>query len=265
MRKPKEIFLPKNKHVLLYFTGGLDSTYLLWKNLELGNTVSPVYVEIKNNDNKSKIEIQQAKFIWSLLKESYEDKLKPIMFGSNLMINNTFGSPLRLKQVPMWIFFALYHQDINEHDEIQIGYVQDDAVSGSYLKDMEKMYYSFLPITDGLIDINFPLRKYSKNEIIHELPDNIFDAIVTCEAPKIKPYKISNAFTYDQKKEDYRFWKPCGNCVMCKNIKNNDYYYTNKPYSTELDEEKRKSNEEKSIWREAEPRVEDEGIVFKKQ
>jgi hypothetical protein len=101
--------------------------------------------------------------------------------------------------------------------------------------------------------------------MINELPDEIFDAIITCEDPNIKPYKISNAFTYDNDKEEYRFWKPCGRCVMCENIKNNNYYHTNKPYPTELDEVERKNG----TWVDAAPidmeHVEDDAVEIKTQ
>jgi hypothetical protein len=217
MRKPKDLFINKNKKVLLFFTGGLDSTYLLWKNLEMGNSVWPVYVEIENNTNKTQIEQQQTKYIWSLLKDKYPDQLKEIDFLNKIKISG--GGTVSLPQAPLWILFALYAQDVEMHDEVQIGYVQDDAVTASYLKDMEKMYYSFLPLTNGLVDLVFPLRKKAKYHMIKELPEDIFNAIIICEDPEIKPYKISNAFEYNWNKEDYRFWKPCGYCDKCKKIK----------------------------------------------
>lgn len=235
-REPKELFITPNKHVLLFFTGGLDSTYLLWKNLELGNTVTPVYVEIENNKNKTQIELQQTKFIWSLLKDDHGDKLKPIEFDHKIRVNG--AGAVAMPQVPLWVTFALYAQN-DQHDEVHVGYVQDDAATGSYLKDIEKMYYSFLPVTHGLAKLVFPLRKKAKYHMIHELPEELFNAIITCEDPVIKPYKISNAFKYGEWKEDqeYRFWKPCGYCEMCKKIKANNYYNTRKPYVTDIDKD----------------------------
>lgn len=231
MRKPKNIFINKNKTVLLFFTGGLDSTYLLWKNLEMGNTVTPVYIEIKNNKNKTKIEKQQIKYIWSLLKDKYGDKLNSIQFGFEIGLNDS--GTVSLPQAPLWITFALYAQNPHLHDEIHIGYVQDDAATGSYIADMEKMYYSFLPLTHGLAELKFPLRQKAKYEMICELPEELFNSVITCENPVIKPYKISNAFNYDYQDNDYRFWKPCGYCDMCNKIKNTNYYGTYKTYRTE--------------------------------
>jgi hypothetical protein len=100
------------------------------------------------------------------------------------------------------------------------------------------MYYSFLPVTHGLAEMKFPLRQKAKFHMINELPEELFNAIITCENPVVKPYKISNAFTYNWGKEDYRFWKPCGECAMCKKIKDSNYFYTGKPYNTQLDENK---------------------------
>ena len=45
-----------SKKVAVLFSGGLDSTYLVWKNLKDGNEVQPIYIEIQNNKVKSTIE-----------------------------------------------------------------------------------------------------------------------------------------------------------------------------------------------------------------
>jgi hypothetical protein len=237
MKIPKDIFLPKNKNVLLLFSGGLDSTYLLWKNLENGNTVTPIYVELKNNKNKSTIEKQQIKLIWNELREGYHEKLEKIKFIGNYEIFPSCD-PVRMKQIPFWVISMLFAQDYKYHNEIHVGYVQEDGAALSYINDIKKMYYSFLPITDGLADLKFPLVKKSKNDIIRELPDNLFNLIITCENPIIKPYRIGKAFKYDWDKEDYRFWKPCGECEMCKKINFTDYFYTGKEYKTQIDEYK---------------------------
>lgn len=45
-----------SKKVAILFSGGLDSTYLVWKNLKEGNVVLPIYVEIENNEVKTTME-----------------------------------------------------------------------------------------------------------------------------------------------------------------------------------------------------------------
>lgn len=45
-----------NKKVAVLFSSGLDSTYLIWKNLNEGNEVFPIYITISNNENKTILE-----------------------------------------------------------------------------------------------------------------------------------------------------------------------------------------------------------------
>ena len=57
------------KKVLLLASGGLDSSYLLYKNMQEGNEVRLLYIDIKNNGFKSKKERKSIK----LQKKYYED------------------------------------------------------------------------------------------------------------------------------------------------------------------------------------------------
>jgi len=60
------------KKILIPFSGGLDSTYLVYKNLKEGNFVIPVYIEIIDAvQNKIIIEKQQAKKIAKKLKKRF--------------------------------------------------------------------------------------------------------------------------------------------------------------------------------------------------
>lgn len=45
------------KKVGVLFSGGIDSTYLIWKNLKEGNYVIPFYVEIINNEKQTNFTI----------------------------------------------------------------------------------------------------------------------------------------------------------------------------------------------------------------
>ena len=52
-----------SKKVGVLFSSGLDSTYLVWKNLKDGNTVVPIYIEIENNKRKTILEKNRIKLI----------------------------------------------------------------------------------------------------------------------------------------------------------------------------------------------------------
>jgi len=57
------------KKVAVLFSGGLDSTYLVWKNLNEGNIVYPIYIEIENNITKTILEKNRIELLY---KEFYK-------------------------------------------------------------------------------------------------------------------------------------------------------------------------------------------------
>ena len=59
------------KKVALLFSGGLDSTYLMYKNLEEGNIVYPYYIEVKNNEKKTELELNRSNLIVDVFKKNY--------------------------------------------------------------------------------------------------------------------------------------------------------------------------------------------------
>ena len=52
-----------SKKIAILFSGGLDSTYLMWKALKAGHDVYPIYIEVRNNEIKSLIEKQQCELL----------------------------------------------------------------------------------------------------------------------------------------------------------------------------------------------------------
>src|SRR5258706_4867360 len=126
------------KRVAILFSSGLDSTYLIWKNLENGNEVLPIYIEIKNNENKTKIEKQNVTMLCEMFREKYGDKkIQHTCFISEVLITNN-NLDLLFTQLPIWIF-SLVYLPMHRIDEIQIGYVMnDDAIS--YINEIKKFY-----------------------------------------------------------------------------------------------------------------------------
>ena len=128
------------KRVGILFSGGLDSTYLLWKNLKDGNEVTPIYVEIKNNSEKTKLELNRIKLIHKYLKKDFGELLKDIHYSYEITVEVRENS-LYLRQVPLWILSIIFSQDLPV-DKFEIGYVVgDDAIS--YLKEIKNIYRSY--------------------------------------------------------------------------------------------------------------------------
>jgi hypothetical protein len=209
------------KRVAVLFSGGLDSTYLVWKNLKEGNTVYPIYIELENNEVKTILEKNRIELLWKEFEKEfckedgyYDSKLKSIIYAIKMGIRANEGS-LYFKQMPIWIFSAVFLQGMDNIDEIQIGYVSnDDAIS--YLEDVQNIYKSYQAISEPMKPLTFPLTKKKKWQIVHELPKQYLHLIVSCENARIVGSKDAELIEYE----------PCCECVPCKTIIASEYYGT---------------------------------------
>ncbi|MFW6246999.1 MAG: hypothetical protein ACOC22_02390 [bacterium] len=203
-----------SKKVGVLFSSGLDSTYLVYKNLKKGNTVYPIYIEIENNANKVKLEKNRIELLYKEFAKEFPDKIRYINYVMKTNVGASEDS-IYLKQVPVWIMGLLFSQGIGV-DEIQIGYVCGDD-SASYANDMKDIYYSYEKISKKLIPIKFPLLKTKKWEIIRELPEKYHKYIYSCEYPNIVD---------GSEKDELIKYNACCDCTACKTIIISDYYET---------------------------------------
>ena len=71
------------KKIAISFSGGLDSTYLMWKNLKDGHEVHPFYVEVGNNVNKRDVELCVIKLMLEDFKKDFgEERIKELKVHS---------------------------------------------------------------------------------------------------------------------------------------------------------------------------------------
>jgi hypothetical protein len=207
------------KKVAVLFSGGLDSTYLIWKNLKDGNIVFPIYVEIENNEIKTILEKNRTELLYNeFVKEfnspdTYEKKIHEIHHAISVGVRAREDS-LYFKQMPIWLFSVMFMQSM-EVDEIQIGYVSnDDAIS--YLSDIKRIYKSYQPICEPLKPLVFPITKMKKYMMFQELPEQYRKLIISCE----------NARIVGSKDAEFVEYEPCCECVPCKTIIASNYYET---------------------------------------
>lgn len=190
LQKPK-------KHYTIFFSGGVDSTYMAWKALKDGHDISLVYVDILNNGAKPDREKKQAGLIITELNKEFKTHLNLEIIGRYEGIGVNFGLP----QAALWAFNAAMCMP-DKNTEVWIGYVMnDDAIS--YLADINKAYKAFESLNGGrtVPKLKFPLYKTCKQEIRSQLPGNYLELTISCEAPRIARH------------EEYY---DCGNCAACK-------------------------------------------------
>ena len=200
-----------SKKIGVLFSSGLDSTYLVWKNLKDGNEVVPIYIEISNNVTKTILEKNRIGLLLEKFREEFEIKIYDIEYVLTAGLTADENS-LHFKQVPVWVMGMMFCQSMGL-DEIQIGYVEnDDAIS--YLKDIKKIYKSYKSIQDNLVPLKFPLMKMKKYMMAQELPEQYLKLIFSCEYAKI----------IGLESDDFIEYEACCKCAPCRTIINDNYY-----------------------------------------
>lgn len=205
------------------FSGGLDSTYLIWKNLEDGNIVYPIYCELLNNEHKTKVEKKVIENLLSLFQKEYDDQIKNINYISEILIKSHHIN-LIFKQLPIWMINILY-SNLDIYDEIQIGYVMNDDII-PYIGEVKNIYDAFKPFMEYHPKLTFPLIKNKKEIIIPYLPDRYKEQIFSCENPQM---------LYESNNVDFDY-KPCCECEACNKIlyTNNFGFGLSEKYEEEL-------------------------------
>lgn len=192
------------KNILVSFSGGLDSTYLVYKNLKEGNKVKLCFSIIENNTNKTIVEKFCARKLYEeFLKEFPQQIQSSFDFNTKVLINDYVGG-LKFKQILIWLFSLIYHCE-KETDKVHIGITLNDDIN-PYRKDIKRIWKSFKPFYNGkLPKIKFPIYKKQKYEIEEDLPTNYKKFITFCENPHI---------IYEDNLE-VKF-ENCGECDSCR-------------------------------------------------
>lgn len=182
------------KRVLCAWSGGLDSTRMVYDYLRSGYEVDCFYINITNNAEKVKREAQAKN---KLLK-----KLQA--FGSiryrTPSVFTMWGTSNAGLCLPPLLLTAAADYDTGEYEEVAFGYVMgDDAIS--FLPEISKLWKSLQKLRFGSkAKITFPLKQKSKLEVYYGLPYELFEDVTWCES-QTKTTK-----------------RNCGNCTPCKKM-----------------------------------------------
>lgn len=188
----------KEKTVLCLWSGGLDSTYMVYNLLRQGYDVDFIYVEIVNNDYKV---LRENAAIDALMK-TFESMDLPGKITNRFDTKLTVAFPSKLIFTQLFPFIYGILNFISDHHEyVSMGYVMgDDMVSFiPELKSLWKKIGNFLAF-QKLPSLEFPLIKRNKLSIYEDLPLELRQDITWCE-------------TYSTEKVDN-----CGLCIPCKKM-----------------------------------------------
>jgi 7-cyano-7-deazaguanine synthase in queuosine biosynthesis len=202
------------KTVLILTSGGFDSTYLMIKNLEAGNIVQPLYINIDIDSNQKKNEKKALQTILRFLSFKFsKDQLREL---NECEVGTSYASELTLNQPPIWIWGAhryIHNRDYSKRyfDEIQIAYIMEDHAL-SFLPEIKQLYsvlnkFVFVKYDTRFPKLKFPIIKLNKSvtfDYIAAYYPEIFNSIWFCETPST-------------------LTQPCGSCHSCKVA--NDWNY----------------------------------------
>jgi 7-cyano-7-deazaguanine synthase in queuosine biosynthesis len=161
---------------LIPWSGGLDSTALIYKLLIDGHSVEALYTNLNNN----KQDIRQLNAVRKMTKQyfsrySFTLTEDPVL-GGGLNRQNV----LMLAQVPCHIFNILKY--VTDHNYVALAYVMnDDAIS--FLDDIKSIYNSYNSICNrSLPELLFPFSKTKKESLYNSLPLILKKNITWCES-----------------------------------------------------------------------------------
>lgn len=178
---------------------------MIRKLIDEGHNVAAVYIEVKNNVEKSKreraaIDVLRQGVVFvhprtGMLKGCFEGHHEvlgtpSLMFG--MMSSLIYGLLIEISDAKQ--------QGIT-YDQVAVGYVMgDDAIS--FIDDIRKVWKSLEAITGPLPELIFPLSKIKKIDIWnHPLMIALKSNITWCEWPK---ELVNNV--------------PCGQCEPCRKM-----------------------------------------------
>ena len=167
------------KSILILWSGGYDSTYLVQKCLrsEYYDTVNTAYVELKNNKVQSMAEVSALNKLIEHFKAEYPNKL--VHLGTVASISLLTYDVMLLAQPLLWAISAMYCPNV---DEVAIGYVSGDCAI-SYLNDLHAVWSAMGEFRfDPVPKLTFPLSKFDK-EYIYQGVKSIEHMIWYCERP----------------------------------------------------------------------------------
>lgn len=187
--------------ILIPWSGGLDSTYLVWKRLTEGHDVYTEYFEMINNYSK----VKRERAAIEKLRKLMPNKHNLSHFDKFRIGNNDGFHSLALCQPPAWIYGVAQSSILPGVEKVEVSYVLNDCAV-SFMAEINACYDAMKPF---MMEpervpsaISFPLIKIPKSSEIRELPVELLNEITFCE--------------YCGDKEDF---DNCGECVPCKHFK----------------------------------------------
>jgi len=188
---------------LILFSGGLDSTALVYKQLQIG-PCDVMYADGGQHPAKIASELVAREKIISYLNKTCPHKVQKDFRAPHISFAQTPGN--RYSQPAAWLFAALSVIDNDRHSELQVGYVYSDGGFCRWLPNIENAWRELQRFTrwHDPIPVNWPLIDLEKYQILDAIDPELVNMIWVCEMPN---------------SEGENKYSQCGKCRPCKMAK----------------------------------------------
>lgn len=183
---------------LVLFSGGLDSTFLLWDLMVNQKTdVDIIYAEGHQADLKTLKEKEQRKLIIARLQE-LSGRMVIGRYEVPHIVPNEAGRAAGYSTVASighiqslaWFLSAFYTVIPEIHSTVQIAYVMGDTIIGQ-LYYMQQAWNNLRKFScKGETNLIFPLQDICKAHILNNLPAELIELCWVCETPLLKDGEI---------------------------------------------------------------------------
>lgn len=184
---------------LLLFTGGLDSTYMLYRALQEG-PVDTLYIPGVVGEDKEEAELQARNKILAWLKKHAPHPVRQQITAQPFPIYN--NELLTLSQPVAWIFATLKTVDPRIHSEVQLGYLITDQAATFHHEILNAWNNLNALAKHEPVPMRFPLLTRQKPWVHESLPEPLRKMTWTCEFPVKKTLTAKR-------------WMQCGRCLTC--------------------------------------------------
>lgn len=164
------------------WSGGFDSTYMIQYLLDANkdNTVEACYLQIDNNELKTKKEFEAIEKLTPILNKIYGNRF--LYKGVSVKVLIQISNHSVYCPQSYFLLTALAQCTYKDHDYACLGYVMNDC-SISFLDEIKGVWENFSKMrTSPLPPLNFPLSKYPKYGINSNLRPELKDLCTCCES-----------------------------------------------------------------------------------
>jgi len=204
-----------DKHrAYVFWSGGLDSTTLIYLLLTRGYKVCAGRVLLDNNGAQLAAESVAIEHLTALLNRDFPERFT-CEEAMKVEVKSCCDEMI-LSQPVLWVTAAA--MVAKDCEVVAFGYVMHDCAI-SFLPEIVAAYEALTSFRCGIIPrIVFPFRKNMKEELIHLLPEEYQARIVWCERPTKRG-------------------KVCGSCKSCQTMKGAcpALYYKRAPHAKKPD------------------------------